>query len=85
MKYTIIGLVLALALFVSACSGQTTTASNVTNTSATLNAQVSWNKDEGPGEHWYEYKTSNALTWNRQRIVRFQRWITPALLPVVLT
>ena len=53
----------ALVVVLSGCSAKTTSASNVTQTSATLNGKLYWNDGDGPGEWWWEYSGNNGVTW----------------------
>src|SRR3954452_24330457 len=59
---TMLGLA-SLLLALTGCGGQTTGASDVSDTDATLNATVNWNNGDGPGELWFEYSNDNGSTW----------------------
>jgi hypothetical protein len=54
--------VVALAGFLSGCTGSTTGATSVTATSATLNAKASV-RPHDYGEWWFEYSGNNGVSW----------------------
>lgn len=53
MRKVLVGAV-ALALTLAACSAETNPPTNVTGSSATLNASYSFDAGDGPGEYWFE-------------------------------
>ncbi len=73
MKRIFIGLALITALAFSSCGGNPTGATNITNTSATLNSDVNWSAGDGPGNFWQEYKTSNSSVYTKGKVNPFPR------------
>ena len=54
--------VVALAAFLSGCTGITTGATSITSTGATLNAKASV-RPHDYGEWWFEYSSNNGASW----------------------
>jgi hypothetical protein len=59
-----LALILIGALLLAACSAATTPATDITQTSARLHAQVGWQQGE-QGTYWFEYRVVGALTWQK--------------------
>jgi FG-GAP-like repeat len=64
MRRAIAVLACLTASALTGCSGHTESATNVTSTSARLNAQVTWNDNEY-GTIWYEYSSDGGQSWQR--------------------
>lgn len=59
----VVALLAGIAMVLSACSAQTTPATNVGDVSAELNGIVNWSNGDGPGEFWFEYSGNNGASW----------------------
>jgi hypothetical protein len=54
----------SMALLITACGGKTLDATDVGETAATLNAEVSWNAGEDLA-WWFQYRRVGDQTWIR--------------------
>jgi hypothetical protein len=54
---------LFILIAIAGCRGHTAPATNVTSTSATLHAPVSWSSNSEHGVTWFEYSSDGGQTW----------------------